>query len=198
MYADSWLERWLPNVDAHSACRPILELGCGTCDDTGTLEHRGFRVIAADLDAQRLAICARELEQAFLLRLDLRAPLPFADSSFPVVVASLCLHYFAWSDTIQVIQEIRRCQVDGGLLLCRVNSTIDINFGAVGYPTIDSRREGTFYQVNSQTKRFFDEHSVRTLFAHCWAFESLQEQTITRSGRLKAIWEAALRKIPGS
>ena len=191
-----WLERWLPHIGAPSPQRPILELGCGFCDDTVYLERSGYRVIAADLAADRLSICTQNVQRAALLRLDLRSPLPFSDDSFPVIVASLCLHYFPWDETVRIVQEVRRCLTDDGLLLCRINSTNDVNFGAVGHPLIDPNLDPAYYQVGDRRKRFFDEQSVRDLFAVGWAIESLQEQTITRYERPKAIWKAALRIKP--
>ena len=194
MSAESWLERWLSDIITLSARQPLLELGCGTCEDTAYLERHGLRVVAGDLDAERLAVCARQRTQASLLCLDLRSPLPFMERPFTVVLASLCLHYFTWSNTVHAVREIHRCLVDGGLLLCRVNSIKDVKFGAVGHPAIDAEREGAYYQVGDRSKRFFDEFTVRSLFAHGWAFESLDEQTILRYERSKVIWEAALRK----
>ena len=191
---ERWLDTWLPEVLAEAAQRPILELGCGACVDTAYLESRGMCVVAGDLNTRRLAVCMRKLRCASLLGLDLRAPLPFASNGFAVVVASLCLHYFTWSDTRHAVQEIRRCLIDGGLLLCRLNSTQDVYFGAVGHPAINPASEGAYYQVGGRPKRFFDEASVRALFTDGWRFESLEEQTINRYERPKVIWTAALRK----
>lgn len=194
MHDSTWLERWMPLILARTDRRPLLELGCGVCTDTVYLEDWGLRVIAADMDGRRLANCARAARQAALLRLDLGFPLPFAGDSFPVVLASLCLHYFSWDDTVRAVQEIRRCLVDDGLLVCRVNSTNDVHFGAVGYPVVEAGREGAYYQIGDGRKRFFDEASVRALFADGWALDFLEEQRILRYARPKAIWEAVLRK----
>lgn len=194
MHDGTWLERWMPDIAARAARRPLLELGCGVCTDSVYLESQGLRVIAADLDPRRLSICTHALRQPSLLCLDLRSPLPFAGNSFPVVLASLCLHYFTWDDTQRAVQEVRRCLVDDGMLVCRVNSTNDVHFGASGYPAVDAVREGAYYQIGEGRKRFFDETSVRALFAGGWTFDSLEEQRIRRYRRPKTIWEAVLRK----
>lgn len=198
MSTDAWLEPWLGVFNSLSAHGPILELGCGFCDDTVYLERKGYRVIAADLDAQRLVVCDKKTQRSDFLRLDLRSPLPFSGDSFRVILASLCLHYFSWNDTIQAVQEIHSCLAEDGLLLCRLNSTKDVHFGSMGYPPIDPSREDAYFQVGDRAKRFFDEASLRTLFADGWTVEALQEKAITRIGRPKTAWEVALRKTSSS
>lgn len=196
MSGDPWLERWLPEIRKRSSQRSVLELGCGWCEDTVFLERQGLRVVAADVSAGNLANCARKTRRAALVCLDLRSRLPCCDGSFGVILASLCLHYFEWGVTLDMVQEIRRCMVHEGLLLCRLNSTKDVYFGAEGHPLVALPGEGAYYQVGHRRKRFFDEEAVRNLFADGWNFASLEEQTIGRYARPKTAWEAALRKAP--
>lgn len=72
--------------------------------------------------------------------------------------------------------------------MCRLNSTKDRNFGAVGH----ERLAENFYSVNGQPKRFFDRKSVNTLFANGWKFLSVEERTIGRYFLAKTVWEVAL------
>lgn len=46
-----------------------------------------------------------------------------------------------------------------GILLVQLNSTKDVNHGAVGHEEI----EPGFYLVNGERKRFFDQDSIDTL-----------------------------------
>lgn len=152
---DPWLVRWLPALPAQVAQPAILELGCGPAWDTRTLTEAGFGNITA-LDVQERSREPVEALGARFVQHDLRDPLPFADSEFTVVLASLSLHYFPWVQTRAAFSEVKRVLHPGGLFLCRVNSVNDVNHGAVGFPEIEPH----FYQYGERTKRFFDEMDI--------------------------------------
>lgn len=78
----------------------------------------------------------------------------------------------------------------GGVLLCRLNSTEDHNFGATGNPEI----EKNFYLVNGEPKRFFDKVSVQFLFAEGWETLSLEHLTTKKYIKAKALWEVAVAR----
>ena len=40
MPTDDWLDPWLPELAARAAGLPVLEIGCGSGDDTATLTDR--------------------------------------------------------------------------------------------------------------------------------------------------------------
>lgn len=107
-----------------------------------------------------------------------------------MVIASLSLHYFPWTETVGIVNRIHEALRPGGLLLCRLNSTEDRNFGATGHPEI----EPNFFLVNGEPKRFFDAQSVAALFAKGWKRLS-QEHFITRKYlKSKALWEVVLER----
>lgn len=191
MDKDPWLERWLPQLRkvAH-----VLELGCDTGRDTAWLAGHGFSVVATDISTEALAACATAAPSAERLHHDLRDPLPFADSSFGAVIASLCLHYFDWATTVAAVSEIRRCLEPSGLLLCRVNSERDYLHGAGQGEEI----EPGFYRQHghyADTKRFFSAVDLDRLFEG-WREVSRKELTIERYVKPKVAWELALVK-PG-
>ena len=81
------------------------------------------------------------------------------DAAFGLVLASLCLHYFDWRTTLAVVAESRRCLRTGGMLMCRINSLLDVNHGAQSGEEIEPhyyRAYGTY----SDLKRFFDRADV--------------------------------------
>src|SRR5918998_3339762 len=119
---DPWLERWRETLDAHRG-PPVLDLGCGAGHETATLTRWGHRVIAADLSAKALELTRRRAPVAEVRNLDTTRPLPFPDSHFGAVIASLSLHYSPWRQTVEVLEEVRRCLVPGGPLLARLHST---------------------------------------------------------------------------
>lgn len=180
--ADGWLTRWLPQIKAHTGTRPILELGCGSGDDTAVLAAAGYPVVALDRSPEAIADARAKCAATFLCR-DLREPFPCNEVG--VLVASLSLHYFAWPDTVALFQRVRETLAPDGLFLCRLNSTRDVNFGAVGHPEI----EANYFSVDGRPKRFFDRAAIDALFASGWRQLSCQETVIARYGRPKVVWE---------
>src|SRR5258706_4358127 len=156
MHADPWLDRWLPLIRARSAISQVLELGCGTGRDTATLVSASHRVVAIDRSFVSIALAKLRAPQASFYRQDLLDPFPVGEASIEVTVASLSLHYFEWRDTVNLVDRIRHVLRPKGILLCRLNSTKDRNFGAVGHERISEN----FYLVRGEPKRFFDLESI--------------------------------------
>jgi SAM-dependent methyltransferase len=167
MDKDPWLDKWIPTLNQKSENGSILELGCGWGWDTLELLNAGCSVIAADLSTENLSATKQTVPNVDILQLDHSHTLPFVDHSVDVIIASLSLHYFPWTVTMQIASELKRCLKADGILLARFNSINDINYGA-GYGL---EVEPNFYQVGTRTKSFFDEKSVRMLFQG-WIFNS--------------------------
>ena len=182
---DPWLDKWLDLIRQKSAKGHILELGCGSGWDTADLLSAGCHVIATDLSMKNLGECAKSVPHANLVQLDNGRPLPFADHSLSVIVASLTLHYFTWTVTMQIASELRHCLKPDGILLARFNSTHDYNFGA---STTEPPIEPNLYFLGTMTKRFFDEDAVRK-FLHGWEIRFLEENIIQRYEKPKSVWE---------
>jgi len=183
--SDPWLEKRLELIQKKSAGGLVLELGCGSGRDTVDLLAAGCKVIAMDISRENVTECAESVPQADILQVDIGKPLPFADDSASVMIASLSLHYFSWDVTLQIASELKRCLQLGGLLLARFNSVNDRHYGASSTFEI----EPNFYRVGRGTKRFFDENSVR-LFLQGWDIQFLEENVIDRYEKPKYVWEA--------
>jgi SAM-dependent methyltransferase len=190
MRADPWLERWLPLIGERSAGHPVLELGCGTGRDTATLVRAGQRVVALDLSLASIALAKLRAPGAKFHRRDLRQPFPIGEAGTGVVIASLSLHYFPWPETVDLVERIRRRLRPNGILLCRLNSTKDRHFGAVGHERIAEN----FYRVRGAPKRFFDPESIDKLFAGGWNILGVQESVIDRYLQPKTAWEIVLER----
>jgi ubiquinone/menaquinone biosynthesis C-methylase UbiE len=167
-----WLESWEENIIEKS----ILELGAGDGRDSAYLRDHSYSLISTDLKPN---------EDLMISFMDHSKPLSFEDDSFDVVVASLTLHYFTWSQTTGIVKELKRILKNGGLLICRVNSIKDTNYGASGYPEV----EPGVYQVNDQLKRFFAKKDVIKLFCQGWKVKRIEEKLIDRYMYPKAVWE---------
>jgi SAM-dependent methyltransferase len=191
MRNDPWLDKWLALIWEKSAGGQVLELGCGNGRDTVDLLAAGCSVIATDVSGENLMECAKSLPSAKLVQMDIGKPLPFADHSLSVILASLSLHYFSWEVTLQIAAELKRCIQGGGILLARFNSTHDLHHGASSPLEI----EPDFYQVGTRTKRFFDENSVR-LFLQGWDIQFLEENVIHRYQKPKYVWEVLAVNLP--
>lgn len=188
MLTDPWLTRWLPLVVQRAGAAPVLEIGCGHGDDTVVLAKAGLDVTAFDLSRASVAVARLRAPSARIECRDIREAFPLAAQPYGVVVASLSLHYFPWSETLAIVARIRAALRPGGLLLCRLNATDDHHFGASGHTQV----EPNYFLVDGQPKRFFDRESVVALFAQGWKQVSLDHFVTRKYISSKAVWEAVL------
>ena len=186
---DNWLERW-QSVMETSRDAPVLELGCGSGQDTRFLTDLGFTVIATDFSEVALELTRRHAADARLENVDLTRGLPFPDAAFRVIVASLSLHYFPWRQTLEILDDVRRCLEPGAYLLARFNSTRDPHYSTAEKQEI----EDNFYLVGGMQKRLFDRTSVDALFEKGWEKVEADERVTRRYGEEKVVWEVAARK----
>ena len=190
MFSDPWLDRWLPLVIQHAAASLVLEIGCGFGDDTVTLSRAGLDVIAFDLSPGCVATARQRAPDAHIECRDSRDPFPAAATDVGVVIASLSLHYFPWLETKAMVQRVWDSLKPGGIFLCRLNSTEDVNFGAGQGELI----EENFYNDQGKQKRFFDQAALDRLFGQEWQRISVQHMTSRKYIRRKAMWELVLVK----
>ena len=196
---DSWLPRWLPLLRERAGEDPVLELGCGSGPDSATLVDAGLRVVGVELSSEAVEKARQRVPAGAQFHCqDFRQPFPLpAGRTVGVVLASLSLHYFAWDETLALVQRIHGVLRPGGVLLCRLNSVNDLHFGGRG-PTSSGRDEDFFYLVDGMPKRFFDRAAVQRLFAGGWRMRHLEEMTIERYAQSKVVWEAVLEPAPSS
>jgi SAM-dependent methyltransferase len=188
MADDPWLERWLPLIASKVEGLPILELGCGRGWDTQILASAGHRVVGVDLSASAIGMAVVRVPSGEFHCQDIRAPFPIRATG--VVLASLSLHYLPWPETVAVVGRIKDVLRPSGLLLCRLNSTDDHNFGASGHPEI----EPNYYLIDGEPKRFFDRPAIERLFAVGWNVLHVRHELVGRYGPPKALWEIVLEK----
>ena len=96
--------------------RRVLDAGCGSGWYAEQIHSRGARVDAIDGSATMVAHARRRLGDRVDVQVaDLARPLPFADSSFDLVLSALVLHYLRdWRPTLH---ELHRILIPGGTLL---------------------------------------------------------------------------------
>lgn len=185
---DAWLEKY-KNILDNSGDIPVIDLGCGNGNNSLYLVEHGYGVISCDISEVALERVKMYVPEAQTEAIDMLDGLPFKNENVGVVVADLCLHYFAREDTEWVLAEIKRILKPGGCLLCRVNSTRDINHGAGQGIKI----EKNYYDFNGRYKRFFDSDSIEQFFRG-WELKYIDEYQMDRLKLPKMLWEVAAVK----
>lgn len=116
--------------------------------------------------------------------------MPFANDSFELVLADLCLHYFREQDTIMILDEIKRILKNNGYLIFRVNSINDTNHGAGQGKEVEPR----LYRTGSGTlKRFFVEDDIR-YFLKDFDIKFLNEEIMRRYELEKVLYRVCAQK----
>jgi SAM-dependent methyltransferase len=185
---DGWLDKYFEGGASPSV---IVELGCGTGDDSSFLVGAGASLICCDIDAGALRRVAEDYPSAVVKNFDLRDGIPLEDDVADVVVASLCLHFFDGPTLDGVLAEIRRILKKDGRLLCRVNSAKEY---IEGRPDETELSPGAYMTPNG-FKRFYDEAAVREAFRD-WRVDYAEEKTTTKFSKAKSLWELALTPKP--
>ena len=186
---DDWLDKFL-QILGQSKEVPIIDLGCGSGNDILYLSERGFKVISCDYSEEALKRLNYFIPHPNTRLFNMLDGLPFQDSAAKVILADLSLHYFSSVDTNGIIKDISRVLVDGGYLICRLNSVNDVEFGAGQGVEI----EENYYSIDGKYKRFFDKKQIDYFFSG-WDIEYMKECTMDRYPKLKRVWEIALKNI---
>ncbi len=131
-----------------------LDLGCGIGQFSRKLMEYGYSVVSADISEIALAKVGEFNPQT--IKLDMREPLPFDDSSFSLVFANLSIHYFSDIGTKALISEIKRILLPGGMFIGSVNGMQ----GAEHIKETAEELEPHYYWNIDRYFRFFDEDDL--------------------------------------
>lgn len=184
---DDWLDKYqdiIINIKSK-----ILDLGCGLGNDSLYLKRLNKEVIAVDYSKEALDFVSKNIPGIETLELDISNKLPFNDNEFELIIADLSLHYFSSDTTIKIMKEIKRILKDGGILLARVNSINDINFGS----NQGIKLENNYYFVNGYNKRFFDFNDIFYYFEIIGKVDS-KETKMDRYSKIKEVYEIKVIK----
>ena len=156
---DLWLDEYKDILDQNKD-KEILDLGCGIGADTLYLLERGYNVLSCDFSNEALKSIQNNIPNSKTLYLDMMKVFPIEDNSYSLIIADLSLHYFDNETTIHIMSEIKRILRKGGILLSRVASVNDYNFGA----GLGEQLEKNYYFEGEYTKRFFNLEDVNKYF----------------------------------
>ncbi len=184
---DDWLDKYQDLIKNTKS--KILDLGCGLGNDSLYLKELNKEVIAVDYSKEALDFVSSHIQGIETLELDISKPLPFKNNEFELIIADLSLHYFSKDTTIKIMKEIKRILKGGGILLARVNSIDDINFGSKEGVKI----ENNYYFVNGYNKRFFDFNDIFYYFEIIGEVTE-EEKEMNRYAKPKKVYEVKVIK----
>ncbi len=184
---DDWLDQYQDIIINTNS--KIVDLGCGLGNNSLYLKRLNKEVIAVDFSKEALEFVKNNIKDVETLEVDISNPLPFNDNQFDLVIADLSLHYFDNKTTIKIMKEIKRILKDNGVLLARVNSINDFNYGS----NKGIKLENNYYFVNGYNKRFFDLNDVFYYFRIIGKVES-KEKTMNRYSKIKKVYEIKVIK----
>ena len=186
---DDWLDDFSGIINACET--PVLDLGCGSGNDTLYLINHGKRVISCDQSTNAIKNIKKNFPEVLDTRcFDMLDGMPFDDNSFELIIADLCLHYFREKDTFALLNEINRILSTNGHLIFRVNSINDVNHGAGEGLEVEHHLYET---SDKRLKRFFDEEDIRRFFK-VFEIEYLREEIMTRYKLEKRLYRGVVRK----
>jgi SAM-dependent methyltransferase len=143
--------------------RTILELGCGTGNDTARLADAGYSVTAIDLSGEAIGYArARFGSVARFMVADMAQRLPFPDGDFDAVMSNVAMHMFPDGVTRAVFAEVARVVRPGGLFLFHVNALEDRPLRARRLPAREVEPDFVV-EESGQTMHFFSEAYLREL-----------------------------------
>ena len=186
---DDWLEKFDDII--LSCTSPILDLGCGSGNDTLYLINKGKKVISCDQSINAIENIKKNFPEIYDTKcFNMLDGMPFNDNSFELIIADLCLHYFREKDTLRILNELRRILVIGGHLIFRINSINDVNHGAGKGKEIEHH----LYETDDKRlKRFFDEKDIRNFFKN-FQIDYLNEEIMTRYKLEKRLYRGCVSK----
>ena len=141
---------------------PILDLGCGQCNDAIYFADNKFEVYALDFSSAAIArakqaINKKGLSSIHVIKGDISEPLPFEDAKFGAVYSHLSLQYFDNETTGSVFFEIHRVLKSGGILAFNAKSTLDFRYG-------EGKKIGPdMFNYNGHIRHFFSRKYVKEL-----------------------------------
>ncbi len=185
---DNWLDAFEDIISKEE--KAVLDLGCGSGNDTLYLINKGKKVYAADLSDNAISNIRKNfpevVEAGVLNMLD---GINYDDDMFGIVIADLSLHYFTLADTDRVLQDLRRILKPDGHLLIRVNTINDTNYGAGSGEEVEHHLYKT---EDGMLKRFFSEDDIELIFKDFDIF-FMEEQKMLRYRSEKSVYCVGMR-----
>jgi SAM-dependent methyltransferase len=161
-WAGLWTRPFLIPL-AEAGVHTVLELGCGTGNDTARLADAGYSVTAIDLSGEAIRYARERFGSvARFMVADMAQRLPFPDGDFDAVMSNVAMHMFPDGVTRAVFAEVARVVRPGGLFLFHVNALEDRRLRARRLPAREVEPDYVV-EESGQTMHFFSEAYLREL-----------------------------------
>lgn len=185
---DDWLDLFRDDID--KCTTPIIDLGCGSGNDTLYLIEKGKDVIPCDYSQKAIYNIQRNFPEVKRAEcFDMTKGLPFDTNFTDIIISDLSLHYFTEKKTFEILEEIKRVLKPNGLLLFRVNSVKDVNYGAGKGREIETHLYET---EDGRYKRFFDKEDIKKFFLG-WVKLYIHEEIMKRYEMEKVLWRGKVK-----
>jgi ubiquinone/menaquinone biosynthesis C-methylase UbiE len=132
----------------------VLELGCGTGNDSIAFANAGHFILATDFSEVAIAKNSERFSDIPNLTfkvLDISQPIKLEDNQFDIVYARLSLHYFTDKITKKAFQEIHRVLKQDGFLCYICKSIKDPLYGT------GKQIEDDMFEYKGHIRHFFSE-----------------------------------------
>lgn len=190
--SDDWLEKFELVVKACTT--PVLDLGCGSGNNTLYLIEKGKQVIACDQSKNAIYNIEKNFPEIYETRcFNMLDGFDFENGTFDLIIADLCLHYFKEKDTKKILTEIKSMLSDKGRFILRVNSMNDINYGAGEGLEVEHHLYRT---EDGMLKRFFDIEDIQHFFED-FEIEYCKEEKMNRYEKEKVVFCLAVKSKCG-
>lgn len=196
---EKWLRCFIPVLDQYQL-KTVMDLGCGSGYDAMALALSGFYVSGNDISVVAIEHARKQAEKHGLnidyLVHDIAEPMPYKDKHFDAVICNLTLHMFPAELADEIVAEVGRCLVPGGLFMFHVNSIDDLPYRSKLQPPVVSLGKEFFSFGKGQTMRFFSESACRELMSG-WSIILLEPvQMLRPDGQIqKCAWRCIAQKI---
>lgn len=182
-FYDLWLDKYRDILEK-SRQKEIIDLGCGSGNDTRYLIEKNYKVISCDYSQEALKIVSKYFSNVKTVEMNFENKFPFEDNCAKIVIADLSLHYFDDITTKKIFFELKRILDKEGYLIARVNTINDVNFNT----HLNKELEKNLYLTNNGLKRFFDVEDVKKYFGVLNILK-LEETIMNRYGADKYCFE---------
>ncbi len=169
----------------------ILELGCGSGNDSFYFAINGHHVLATDFSKVAIENNKKYFKQKNLVFevLDISKPTNFTNNTFDVIYAHLSLHYFNEKITGEIFKELHRILKPNGLFCFLCKSTDD--------PLYDKGEqiEKDMFELDGHIRHFFSKEYIRQCLGRDFQIEELEIGEQTFYGNPSAFIKVIARKV---